>query len=267
MKYACTTVITSYNRKYCIGRAIDSALRELPEQEILIVDDASSDGTVSWIHNRYEYEISEGLISIEPLSKNIGVTGAKNHGYVHAKAEWVIFLDSDDYYDANVGESILADLARSASHPIIFFRCRTEAGSFVGLHKNRSLAIDLRTYLKFGSYGEALTAFNKRVVGVLPPYIQELRGYEGIGCARQIKNFGSAIISSVIARVYVLNGRDRISTGRLFIARMPLISAGHMLMIKEFWREMDLSKLLSLAIKSLIYSIVGQCFLKFKKLS
>jgi glycosyltransferase involved in cell wall biosynthesis len=261
----CTTVITSYNRKNYIERAIDSALRELPENEIIIVDDASTDGTISWIQDCYAHEISSGLISIESLLENIGVTGAKNHGYVKAKGRWVIFLDSDDYYDSNVGKLILDDLESSAEQPIIFFRCRTQAGTFIGTKKHSILEIELRTYLKDGSYGEALTAFNKGMIGVLPPYISELRGYEGIGCAQIIKKYGPARLSKVIARVYVLDGKDRISNGKLFITRMPLISIGHIKMIKEFWREMSFSQVLLLGGKSFFYLIIGQLFIQLIK--
>ena len=89
-------VITSFNRKHIIQRAIDSAIlfcKSLEvDFELIIVDD----NTKEFIYSNYPKEIESELIKYYYLKKNLGVTGAKNNGFFKAKYQWVVFLDSDD---------------------------------------------------------------------------------------------------------------------------------------------------------------------------
>ncbi len=261
----CTTVITSFNRCHCIKRAIDSALRELPGQEILIIDDASTDGTPSYIQRFYKREIKKGEISLYCLPSNIGVSGAKNLGYEYAQGNWVVFLDSDDYYEVDAGQWMKKEMEFAMSYPIVFFRCRTHLGDFVGSHKGKRLLINLDTYLHYTSFGEALTVVNKAMIGTKPPYIQELRGYEGLGCARLIHRYGPAFLSNVIARVYVTKGADRLSAKDAFFRRMPLMARGHFRMIREFWIYMSKQYAVTLICKGLLYFVLGNCYKLLKK--
>lgn len=230
----------------------------MPNHEVVVIDDASTDGTPKFLKERYSSEIERGTLAIHSLRHNIGVSGAKNIGYERSSGFWVIFLDSDDYYEVGSGKSIEEEINQSANLPVIFFRCRTHSGEFVGGKKGERLLIDLKTYLQHTSFGEALTAVNKALVGSKPPYIQSLRGYEGIGCARLIDKFGPARLSSVVARIYVTQGDDRLSVNKGLLLRMPLLAEGHLLMIREFWRSMSIKEILSLSTKAVIYFTLGK---------
>ena len=256
----CSTVITSFNRRHCIEHAVESALREMPDHEIVVIDDASTDGTPQFLRERFSEEIERGALIVHCLQKNIGVSGAKNAGYEHSNADWVIFLDSDDYYEVGAGTLIEKEISKSTKCPIIFFRCRTHTGEFVGEQQGKSLLIDLKSYLHHTSFGEALTAVNKALVGYQPPYIQSLRGYEGLGCARLIKKFGPARLSSVVARIYVTDGDDRLSVSKGLLLRMPLLGQGHLLMIREFASSLNTIKIIALSIKAIIYLVLGGTF-------
>ena len=52
-----TTVITAYNRSDIIQNAINSSLREFPDQKIIVVDDASSDDLQKSLINQFFDEI------------------------------------------------------------------------------------------------------------------------------------------------------------------------------------------------------------------
>lgn len=237
----------------------------MPDQEIVVVDDASTDGTSQFLNERYSREIEHGSILIRDLSSNVGVSGAKNIGYTQSQGDWVIFLDSDDYYEIGAGKLIKEEIGWHAESPIIFFRCRTNTGEFVGEREGESLSISLQTNLRHTSFGEALTAINKKLVGLEPPYIQALRGYEGIGCARLIKNFGPAHLSSGVARIYVTDGDDRLSVNKGFLLRMPLLAKGHFLMIREFGPSMEVRWSIALFLKAVIYFVLGRVFRFFRK--
>lgn len=255
-----TTVITSYNRKHCIEGAVASALQELPGHQIVIVDDASTDGTPEFIKNRYAKEIAAGVITLECLPINIGVSGTKNIGFELSTADWVLFLDSDDHYAKKTGKLIERELSESGEFPIVFFRCRTQSGGFVGEHSGVCMQLNLETYLRHASFGEALTAVNKNLTGATHPYSQKLRGYEGIGCARLIQKFGPAYLSDIVGRVYVTSGSDRLSVNKGLLSRMPLLAKGHLLMIREFAQYISAIQIFALAAKACAYFLVGNIY-------
>ncbi len=85
-----SVIIPTYNRAHLIERAIRSALVNLqPGDEIIIVDDASTDGTAT-IVGRYGDPVRM------VRSEQRGAGGARNVGLEHATRDLVAFLDSDD---------------------------------------------------------------------------------------------------------------------------------------------------------------------------
>ncbi len=259
-KSSIATVITTYNRSHCVVRAIASAFSVLPGHRVILVDDASQDGTIEVVRKHFSTAIKTHQLKLVELKQNLGVTGAKNCGYEEAGEDWVIFLDSDDTYLPDVGPAIEAVLASSKSFPIVFFRCQDQAGKFVGQRSGEELQLDLPSYLKYTSYGEALTSINKKLVGGSPPYISSLRGYEGLGCCRLINKFGCARLSSLAARMYDTSGSDRLSISVGLFQRWMLIGSGHFILMREFGAEMSLLMRFSLLIKAMGYILAGSAY-------
>ena len=85
-----SAVIPAYNAEKYIARAIDSVLNQThPVDEIVVVDDGSTDGTAEMIRAygdkvRYIHQ------------DNAGECGARNTGIKAASFPWVAFLDADD---------------------------------------------------------------------------------------------------------------------------------------------------------------------------
>jgi len=85
-------IVPAWNAAGTLARALDSALAQTwPAHEIIVVDDGSTDGTVE-VAARYGQRIR--LIS----QTNSGVSAARNAGAAVAVAEWLCFLDADDWY-------------------------------------------------------------------------------------------------------------------------------------------------------------------------
>ncbi len=85
-----SVIIPTYNRVSFLSRAIDSVLNQsFPIDEIIVVDNASNDGTEKFIKENYK---SIKLIK----EKRIGVSFARNKGIECSKNKWLAFLDSDD---------------------------------------------------------------------------------------------------------------------------------------------------------------------------
>ena len=85
-----SVIIPTYNRKNLLKRALHSVSSQtFVPQEIIVVDDGSSDGTKDWVLERFPY--------VRYIYQdNSGVSSARNAGIKEAKGSWIAFLDSDD---------------------------------------------------------------------------------------------------------------------------------------------------------------------------
>ncbi|MCK5498413.1 MAG: glycosyltransferase family 2 protein [Gammaproteobacteria bacterium] len=95
-----SVVIPTFNRVTLLERALDSVLAQtMPADEVIIVDDGSTDNTVSILKSRY-LEIDLPMINFIE-QENQGVSAARNAGIKAARHEWIALLDSDDVWHEN----------------------------------------------------------------------------------------------------------------------------------------------------------------------
>ena len=88
-----TAIITTHNRLQLLRRAVDSVFAQsYKEIEVIVVDDASTDGT-----QEYCKSIPVKYIYI-PKGESRGGNYARNQGIRAANGEYVAFLDDDDYW-------------------------------------------------------------------------------------------------------------------------------------------------------------------------
>lgn len=88
--YSVSVVIPAYNAEKYIGRAIDSVLAQTRRpDEVIVVDDGSTDGTAEVIRS---YGSNVRYIGQE----NGGASVARNSGIEAASSQWIAFLDADD---------------------------------------------------------------------------------------------------------------------------------------------------------------------------
>lgn len=105
-----SVIIPTYNRAYCLDRAVQSVLGQtFQDFELIVVDDASTDGTAEYLaglRSSLSSIDSTSVVQTDPhsqtkihsitLKKNSGVSAARNRGIEESKGEWIAFLDSDD---------------------------------------------------------------------------------------------------------------------------------------------------------------------------
>ncbi|MEK7477561.1 MAG: glycosyltransferase, partial [Candidatus Coatesbacteria bacterium] len=88
-----SVIITTRNRRHVVGRALDSVLRQSYEpKEILVADDASSDGTGSFVRECYP---GVRLLTFE---KNLGLVEARNCLMKQARGQYIVSLDDDAWF-------------------------------------------------------------------------------------------------------------------------------------------------------------------------
>ena len=87
-------LIPTWNAEATVERALDSVLAEqaIP-LEVVVVDDASTDGTADFVGAIAERDPRVVLVR---LRANGGVSAARNRGLATVRGEWVAFLDADD---------------------------------------------------------------------------------------------------------------------------------------------------------------------------
>lgn len=93
---AISVTMAAYNVAPYVAACLDSLLaQDWPDFELIIVDDASSDGTREILS---DYAARDGRIRLFLQTKNMGLAVARNLGIAEARGDWVTFLDADDLY-------------------------------------------------------------------------------------------------------------------------------------------------------------------------
>ena len=107
-----SAVITTFNRCEIVAEAIESVFGQTRKvQELIVVDDGSSDATESSVLNAFK---SSRIPSRYLKKENGGMASALNKGIVEATGEWIAFLDDDDLWcDDHIerGLSLVQDLS------------------------------------------------------------------------------------------------------------------------------------------------------------
>lgn len=100
-----SVIIAAYNVEAYIGRAIASVQAQtVSDLEILIVDDASRDGTATLVNHLASTDPRIRLLS-QP--ENRGPSAARNRAVREAEGEWVAVLDADDAWRPERLEKLL----------------------------------------------------------------------------------------------------------------------------------------------------------------
>ena len=100
-----SVIIPVYNVEKYIHRCVDSVLKQtLTDIEIILVDDGSPDGSPA-ICDKYAVQDSR----VHVIHKeNGGLASARNAGIRLAVGEYIFFVDSDDWIDAETLEELVA---------------------------------------------------------------------------------------------------------------------------------------------------------------
>ena len=108
-----SVIIPTYNRAGLIGLTLNSVLaQELPDWELLVVDDGSQDDTAAVVRPY----LADARVQYLP-KQNAERGAARNYGLVRACGEYVLFLDSDDLLHPNHLATLRAAIAAAPAPP------------------------------------------------------------------------------------------------------------------------------------------------------
>lgn len=121
-----SVVIPLYNKEKSIRATLESVLRQsYTDYEIIVVDDGSSDNSVSVVESIIaKYKMSNVKCKIQLFSKpNGGVSSARNFGIENSRGEYIALLDGDDQWDKDYLEEqmkMIHDFPKAAMWGINF---------------------------------------------------------------------------------------------------------------------------------------------------
>lgn len=107
-------IVPVYNVENYIKKCLDSIFdQSFKDYEVIVVNDGTKDNSMDIVKD-YQVKII--------TQKNQGLSAARNHGVEKAKGEYIIFLDSDDYWD----KDLLLNLSKSLknSPDVVRFQIR-----------------------------------------------------------------------------------------------------------------------------------------------
>jgi len=117
MKHDHSIVIPCYNCANFVHHAIDSAIAQKPDVQIICVDDGSTD-SIDEIFKAYGSRIHWDRCS------NAGPAAARNRGLALATGLTISFLDSDDFYEPNAA-SHLSSVLQKCEADVVFGKHQT----------------------------------------------------------------------------------------------------------------------------------------------
>ena len=101
-------IIPVYNCEKWLNQCIESVLGQSRVDEIIIVDDGSTDESLHLCH-QWASKTDIIVVTAHQGDAHLGRSATRNLGIHLAKSEWIAFLDADDFYYPNRFDHIADD--------------------------------------------------------------------------------------------------------------------------------------------------------------
>lgn len=203
-----------YNCKDYIFTTINSVINQDYENwEYIIVDDCSTDGTLSAIRNMY----NDPRIKIIESSKNGGAGLARNLALEKAKGRYIAFLDSDDIWNK---DKLIKQISFMKKHnyPIVHtsYSFINEQGDSIPGRVNVSNVVNLNSYMRNTEIGLSTSLIDKNIVGEIFFDLMRTRQDTNLWLILLSKGFNSYGLDENLVLYRVRSGQ--ISGNKLLIA-------------------------------------------------
>lgn len=133
-------IIAAYNAEPYISRCLDSVLNQTYRNiEVIVIDDASTDNTLSIIE---AYAAKDFRITLLRMEKNSGAPAARNKGKSVAKGAFVTTIDADDAIADDTIESSVKEMKIDPEVDVVIYsviRINQETGKRTPFRINKNV--------------------------------------------------------------------------------------------------------------------------------
>lgn len=129
-----SVIVPVYNTSEYLGQCLDSVLLQtLSDIEVICINDGSTDDSLDILQGYAMFDERLKIISQE----NAGPGAARNNGIKHAKGEYIICLDSDDFFEPEMLEKMVQKAEEDRSDIVIcnFFWFNNETEQIISSDK------------------------------------------------------------------------------------------------------------------------------------
>ena len=125
MKNIVSIIVPCYKVNDFLPQCVESLMNQTYKDiEIILVDDGSPDDTGKLCD---EYAKKDNRIKVVH-KQNGGLVSARNAGYDVATGDWMMYVDGDDWLDADCCQIMLDAIADNPDVDIVFWKCIQELG-------------------------------------------------------------------------------------------------------------------------------------------
>lgn len=139
-----SVIVPVYNVEKYLDQCLDSLVRQtLQEIEIIVVNDGSPDNSQTII-DRYVEEYPEKVVGY--IKENGGLGDARNFGIERAHGEYIGFVDSDDWVDVKMFQSMY-EMAKKENDDVVICDTIEINDGWANGHVSRGYQLDIGDYL------------------------------------------------------------------------------------------------------------------------
>lgn len=159
-----SVIMPCYNMEQFVSESIHSVTKQTyTNWELLIVDDASTDGTVEKVENICR---QEKRIRLEVMPKHSGIAYSRNRCISMAKGQFLAFLDSDDVWHPNKLEQQLNFMTENhVGFSYSSYNCIDEESNDLGKTIKSAGNLDYESYLRNTIIGCSTVMVDTDIVG------------------------------------------------------------------------------------------------------
>tara|TARA_B100000941_G_C28434634_1_gene516234 strand:+ start:178 stop:966 length:789 start_codon:yes stop_codon:yes gene_type:complete len=210
-----SVITANYNCENFLGQTIDSVLNQkFKDWEYIIADDGSTDNSIAIIEQKFK-----GLQNVKllKLKSNSGPAYARNHALKKAQGRYISFIDSDDLWEPEFLEKMIAFMEEKQITFAYSSYCRiTEDGQKLDQYTVPD-KVNYHDILKSCPICPLTTIYDTSILGkVLMPDIPKREDY-GLFIALLKKTKFAYALQKPLAHYRVREGS--VSSNKIFIAK------------------------------------------------
>lgn len=231
-----TVVLTTHNRCHLLPRAINSVLNGAYDNfELIIVDDASSDGTSELIS-----QLKDPRIQYARLPDNSGALSARNRGFDMSQGDYVTTLDDDDELLPDALGTVVEEFEKTKpeGNEVIWFDCRdAESGQKSGTMPIPAGKISFEEYVCGRIHGDFWITFSRNALRG-NRFNEQLKAHESLLWLRIHRTHKARYVPKVLCLKYREHGGARLCDLDVRLKQLNQTTLALALLIEEFGEVM-----------------------------